>query len=123
MAKITTVELVDDLEGGPAEHSIRFSFDGTNYEIDLNEDNLEKMQEAFKPFIDVAHRTGAPNKVSARSSNTSEIREWARSQGMEVPDRGRLSDEIHQAYRDRNKVANSAKVTADEDASDELEDI
>ena len=39
MAQKVTVILEDDLTGGPAKHTVRFAFDGTDYEIDLNAKN------------------------------------------------------------------------------------
>jgi hypothetical protein len=39
MAQKVTVILEDDLTGGPAKHTVRFAFDGTGYEIDLNAKN------------------------------------------------------------------------------------
>ena len=42
MAQKVTVVLEDDLTGGPAGQTIRFAFEGTDYEIDLNAKNAAK---------------------------------------------------------------------------------
>jgi hypothetical protein len=106
LAQRTIVQLEDDLDGGPADTTVSFAFEGTAYEIDLNSNNAAKMRDAFAPYIGSARkagRGGAPRRaaaVSRRSSGnrTNDIREWARENGFTVNDRGRLSREVVDAY-------------------------
>jgi hypothetical protein len=44
MATKITVALEDDLDGGPAAETVQFAFDGTDYEIDLNEKNARAVR-------------------------------------------------------------------------------
>ena len=47
MATLTTVTVVDDLDGSEAAESVEFALDGVAYEIDLSEDNAEKLRDAL----------------------------------------------------------------------------
>jgi len=108
MATRQVVEFIDDLdqtliEDGGGTHT--FSLNGRAYEIDLSDKNADLLREALTPFIDAARRVGrsAARPVSssrARSrTETDAIREWARQNGYEVNDRGRIAETIIQAYR------------------------
>lgn len=87
--------LVDDLDGSAAESRIRFGFEGTEYEIDLNNDHVARLRQMLDRYMDAgrkvtrnAYRMG--NDAASNWPASSEVRRWARSQGMEVKDRGRL---------------------------------
>lgn len=99
------MQLEDDLDGGPADTTVSFAFEGTAYEIDLNSGNAAKMRDAFAPYIGSARKAGRGGgrravSASRRSSGnrTNDIREWARDNGFTVNDRGRLSREVVDAY-------------------------
>ena len=101
MATKTETLLIDDLDGSPAEGTIRFALDGTNYEIDLSSEHAQALREELSPFIDAARRapgTRSParprRKPSAGDPDSTEIRDWARSQGIDVKDRGRIPAEL-----------------------------
>jgi hypothetical protein len=106
MAQRTIVTLEDDLDGGPAEATLTFAFEGTSYEIDLNSDNAAKMRDALAPYVGSARRVGrgsAPRRAAtpsrrASGNATNDMREWARANGYTVNDRGRLSREVVDAY-------------------------
>jgi len=98
--KIETL-FIDDLDGSPAEGTVRFALDGTSYEIDLSGEHAQALRGALSRFIDGARRaTGTRNparsrrKPSAGKPDSSEIRDWARSQGIDVKDRGRIPAEL-----------------------------
>ena len=99
--KIQTV-FVDDLDGTEAEGTVRFGLDGTEYEIDLNAGHAQALREALAPYVSAARRAGGgtrrPARAAARRSpasvNTTEVREWAKSQGIDVKDRGRVPAEL-----------------------------
>jgi hypothetical protein len=104
MVSKMTVVLEDDVDGSVAAETIRFALDGVNYEIDLSSANAEKLRAAVAPWIGSARRTGG-RKAQGRAvvrgaSNANTIRTWARGQGFEVSDRGRVSAEIRKAYED-----------------------
>lgn len=57
MAQLQTVVLIDDLDGTPAEQTVTFSVDGQQYEIDLSQQNIQRLQNVLAPFITNARRT------------------------------------------------------------------
>ena len=109
VAQKVQILLVDDLDGGEATETVKFALDGTSYEIDLSENNAATLRDAFAVYIAEARKVGGGRRSSStgatgkqRSSTggpaASEIREWARANGMEVPERGRVSAEVRKAY-------------------------
>ena len=112
MAQKVNVVLVDDIDGGDAAETVTFALDGVEYEIDLSEDNANKLRDALSLYTGHGRRTGGRRRSSggeqrstrSRSTSTSdgpsasEIREWARANGHTVPDRGRVSAEVRSAY-------------------------
>ncbi|MCU1438560.1 MAG: Lsr2 family protein [Naasia sp.] len=115
MAQKVIVETVDDLDGtvltDGSGGTVSFSFQGRSYEIDLSEDNQERLAEALEPYIAKARPTGqrrpqaAPRNApsgAANSGRLQDIREWARANGHEVSDRGRISKVIQEAYERAN---------------------
>jgi nucleoid-associated protein Lsr2 len=99
--KIQTL-LIDDLDGSEAEGTVRFGLDGTEYEIDLNAGHAQALRDALARYIQAARRAGGGARRPARGGrrapaggvNNSEIREWAKGQGIEVKDRGRVPAEV-----------------------------
>ncbi|WP_225755115.1 Lsr2 family protein [Actinotalea sp. Marseille-Q4924] len=111
MAQKNVVMLIDDLDGGDADETVSFSLDGVSYEIDLNAENAAKLRDAFASWVGhgrrVGGRTRSAGRRPARSSggagggNSTEIREWARSNGYTVSDRGRIPAEVKAAFDNR----------------------
>jgi nucleoid-associated protein Lsr2 len=112
MAQQVTVTLVDDLDGSEAEETVEFGLDGAFYEIDLSEDNAERLRESLAEYVEHARRAGgrkrtgrvagrAPRSASADREQNQAIREWARKQGMNVSERGRIPKEVTDAYNAR----------------------
>ena len=109
MAKQTTVTLIDDIDGSPADESVEFAVDGKSYEIDLSAANSAKLRDALAPFISAARRTGssrrggsggssAPSRPAADREQNQAIREWAQQQGMKISERGRIPSNVLEAY-------------------------
>jgi hypothetical protein len=114
MARKVTVQLVDDLDGTSSDaiETVSFGLDGVNYEIDLNEDNASSLRDSMSDFIASATRTGGRSKrgtatASSRSATagpgrtkeqTHAIREWARTNGHDVSDRGRIPASVIEAF-------------------------
>ena len=100
--------LVDDLDGGEAEGTVRFGLDGAEYEIDLSAEHAEALRAALAPFIGAARRSPAAGRRPARGGrragasglDTTEVREWARAQGIEVKDRGRVPAEVIARFKE-----------------------
>jgi hypothetical protein len=104
--KIQTL-FIDDIDGSEAEGTVRFALDGTDYEIDLNTKHAEALRKALARYIDAARRGSGAARRPARSGrrsaasglNTTEVREWAKAQGIEVKDRGRVPAELVVKFR------------------------
>ena len=58
MAQKITVALEDDLDGGPADETVRFGLGGAEYEIDLNKKNAKAFRKQLAPFIEHARKAG-----------------------------------------------------------------
>ncbi len=102
MAKRVQVIVEDDVDGSPADETVTFGLDGVTYEIDLNKDHAAELRDGLAVWIGHAQRTGGRRAVKAstggRSSEAGDVRAWARSKGLEVNDRGRISAEVQAAY-------------------------
>ena len=99
--KIQTL-FIDDIDGSAAEGTVRFGLDGTEYEIDLNTKHAQELRDALARYVNAARRAGGGARRPARGGrrgsasgpNSTEVREWAKAQGMEVKDRGRVPAEL-----------------------------
>ncbi len=106
MAQKVITQLVDDVDGSVladgAGETVRFSLDGTSYEIDLSKKNAEKLRGTLQTYIDagrkVGRRTGSAGKRSQSGPTAKELRDWARSNGFKVPDRGRIPSTVREAF-------------------------
>ncbi|WP_306318615.1 MULTISPECIES: Lsr2 family protein [unclassified Streptomyces] len=109
MAQKVQVLLVDDLDGGEADETVTFALDGKSYEIDLSTANADKLRGAFEQFVKAGRRTGgrasgrkARAAASGGNQDTAQIRAWAKENGYEVNDRGRVPQSIREAYEKAN---------------------
>lgn len=119
MAQRVQVMLIDDVDGTEGAETVTFALDGVTYEIDLSEKNATALRDAFAPWVGHGRRVsgsgsgrsagsgrsgasgrgGAARKqASSSSSDTAAIREWARSNGHTVSERGRISAAVMEAY-------------------------
>src|SRR5438445_9198107 len=102
MAQKVTVILEDDLTGGPAKQTVRFAFDGTGYEIDLNAKNAAAFGKQLAPYLQHARRAGrAPARRPGRTGRqrSGDIRAWAKEHGLAVNERGRIPASVREQYR------------------------
>lgn len=108
MAQKVLVQLVDDLDGTSSNDisTVTFGLDGVTYEIDLNADNASNLRNHLADYIAAARRTGgrvrrggSPAGGSGRNrEQTQAIREWAKKNGHEVSDRGRIPAAVIEAF-------------------------
>jgi Lsr2 len=103
MATKITVSLEDDLDGGPADETVRFGLEGTEYEIDLNKKNAAAFRRRLAPFIEHARRAGRgqrrrPTRSASSRERGSEIRAWAKDHGIAVSARGRIPASVMEQY-------------------------
>lgn len=105
MVRKTVVTHIDDLDGTAADETVTFSLDGVDYEIDLSTANAGALREALSVYVGAAHRSGGPSRARtgggpARTDREqlNAMRRWARENGFEVSDRGRISKAVREAY-------------------------
>ncbi|MBJ7357580.1 Lsr2 family protein [Nocardioides sp.] len=105
MAQKVHIVLEDDLDGSDATQTVSFALDGTSYEIDLNDKNAAALRDSLATYVGHGRkvsgarrgrRSSASGSGSAHSAK--EIRDWARSNGHKVPDRGRIPGEVREAF-------------------------
>ena len=105
MAQKVHIVLEDDLDGSPATETVSFGLDGKTYEIDLNDKNAGKLRDALAQYVGAARSVGGPprrpQEPAARPTSgpsAREVRDWARSNGYDVPDRGRIPADVRTAF-------------------------
>lgn len=115
MAEIFIRQLIDDLDGKPIDtglgHDITFSYQGTDYRIDLRPTNTDKIEAVFAPYIKVAEKVLSASKARAQTPTAIKklgsgrsakqlkaIREWAGKNGFDVGAKGRIKAELIDAF-------------------------
>src|SRR5258708_19421088 len=102
MARRTSVTLQDDLDGSPAEETLRFGSRGAEYEIDLNSRNAARLRSQLAPVIEHARKAGKMPRRAVRTAasrrRSREIRAWAQAQGIELSGRGRIPASVAAQY-------------------------
>jgi hypothetical protein len=107
--KVQTL-FIDDIDGGEADGTVRFALDGTEYEIDLNAKHSEELRSALGTYVSHARKVGSVARRGGRGAgratrgagsnvNTTEVRNWAREQGIEIKDRGRVPGDVLAKYQ------------------------
>ena len=102
MAQKVQTLFIDDIDGSAAEGAVRFGLDGTDYEIDLNAEHAQQLRDALAAYMRAGRRVSGSSRRPARGAgrrpasgpNSTEVREWAKAQGIEVKDRGRVPAEL-----------------------------
>ncbi len=109
VAQKVQVLLVDDLNGGEADETVTFALDGATYEIDLSTENADKLRDLLAEYVDAGRKVGgraargrgraaARGPAGGAAQDTAKIRAWAKENGYEVNDRGRVPASIREAY-------------------------
>ncbi|GEA84568.1 MAG: Lsr2 family protein [Cellulomonas sp.] len=107
MAQKVQVLLIDDVDGAAADETVTFALDGVTYEIDLTAERAAQLRDSFATWVGHARRVGGRSTSAARpagarrrrsDNDAHAIREWAKGQGLEVSERGRISAEVREAY-------------------------
>ena len=105
MAQKVTVEMTDDLDGSQADTTVRFAVDGTAYEIDLSKRNAAAMRRTFDRYIENARKASRGTRrvrASRDRQRSGDVRAWARSQGIQVNERGRIPASVVEQYEAAN---------------------
>lgn len=113
MGQKVTITKFDDIDGteGSDVETFQFSVDGKAYEIDVTPDKADRVREVLSEFIEKGRR--ASGKSSSSGGTTQErkqavaetnarIRVWAKNNGLEVPERGRIPQEVRVQYEAAN---------------------
>ena len=101
MAQRVEVTLEDDIDGSPADETVRFDLNGTSYEIDLSSKNARALRKSLGRYVEHARKaTGASRQARAarRRTDTSAVRAWAKERGMEINERGRIPASVMEEY-------------------------
>ncbi|WP_037310187.1 histone-like nucleoid-structuring protein Lsr2 [Amycolatopsis orientalis] len=113
MAQKVSVEIIDDLDGGEATQTVPFGLDGVQYEIDLSDENAQALRGELERYVAAGTRTGgrklrvAAGQSTAGQSRTAtstdrernqQVRAWASANGYAIADRGRIPNEIYEAF-------------------------
>jgi hypothetical protein len=104
MAQRVTVALEDDLDGGPADETVRFAFGGADYEIDLSKKNASAFRKKLAPFVEHARKAGRAqarraSRTAASRQRSGDIRSWAKDNGIAVSERGRIPASVVEQYQ------------------------
>jgi hypothetical protein len=101
MAQRVVVTLSDDIDGGEAAETVAFGLDGKAYEIDLSAANADRLRAALSPYLQAGRKRSKSGKTYQHTSvapDPAAVRAWARSNGMEVPPRGRIPKKVYEAF-------------------------
>jgi hypothetical protein len=107
MAQKIQVLFIDDIDGSEAEGTVRFALEGAEYEIDLSAKHSEQLRSALKAYVDHARKVGgASRRPAARGGrkpsavDTVAVRAWARENGYDIKERGRVPAGLVARYRE-----------------------
>jgi len=113
MARKIVHQIVDDIDGSVLEvgegDTVLFSLDGTAYEIDLSADHAAELRSALAPYVSAGRRVSGSGRAATSGSSSrarratsdrdySVIRAWAKENGHEVSERGRVPATVLEAY-------------------------
>src|SRR5690242_10497258 len=102
MAQKVQTLLLDDIDGGNADETVRFGLDGSSYEIDLSTAHAQDLRTALASYVQAGRKAGplrgAPPRKTARTASngydSTAVRDWARAQGIDIKDRGRVPADV-----------------------------
>jgi hypothetical protein len=105
MAQRIQTLFIDDIDGGAADGTVRFGLDGTDYEIDLSGEHADELRKALGKYIEHSRKVGGITRRSPRGHrdapaiDTSKVREWAKGNGYDIKDRGRVPADLVAKYQ------------------------
>jgi len=105
MAQQIQTLFIDDIDGSAADGTVRFGLDGTDFEIDLSTTHNAELHQVLATYVTHARKVGGPARRSSRGRRSTDgidshkVREWARAQGIDIKERGRVPGEIIDKYK------------------------
>jgi hypothetical protein len=104
LTRVLVERLVDDADDAP--ETVEFSYRGVDYEIDLSARNARALDKLLAPYLEAARHRKQPPAARRPVSRTPRsapvakaVRAWARSEGIEVSDRGRVAADVIKRYQ------------------------
>jgi hypothetical protein len=106
MAQKTIVTYECDLhdDGTTGDETLSFAFDGTSYEIDACATHAKDLRKRFDDIIPHARRTtmgrsqARPRRTAASRDHNTDVRAWAKQNGHQVSERGRIPAAVIAEY-------------------------
>lgn len=106
MAQRVVISMTDDVDGSEAAETVTFGLDGTTYEIDLSDKNATALRKSLSKYVGVARKVSKGRPATSGRGKGAQgngpaprlVREWAKSHGLDVPDRGRIPQGVLEAY-------------------------
>jgi len=109
MTRKVEVQLLDDIDGSPAEETVTFGLDGKVYEIDLSARRADKLRTELQRFISAARRirpaaavgqrrVGAVRSTVTDRAQNQAIRAWAKRKRIKLSDRGRIPKNVVERF-------------------------
>jgi hypothetical protein len=93
---------VDDIDGSEAAGTVRFGLGGAEYEIDLSQEHADQLTAAVGPYVAAARKVASARRAArgprGARHDQSDVRAWARDQGLAVSDRGRIPADVLARY-------------------------
>jgi Lsr2 len=105
MAQRIQTLFIDDIDGGAADGTVRFGLDGADYEIDLSGEHSDELRKALGKYIEHSRKVGGTARRAARGGrganaiDAAKVREWAKGNGYDIKDRGRVSADLVEKYQ------------------------
>lgn len=115
------IVIESDISGREGASRMYFGLDGAAYEIDLTPEEAAGLRASLAPWItagrkvDLGSKPGRPAvaKKPKPQFRAAEVREWARSHGIEMPERGRIPKDVLAAFEGRVPVGDVAPRAAE----------
>jgi len=106
MAQQIQTLFIDDIDGGEAAGTVRFALDGSDFEIDLSSTHNDELRKTLEKYIANARKVGGTARRTPRGRrnggdtiNTAKVREWAKAEGYDIKDRGRVPADLVVKYQ------------------------
>jgi hypothetical protein len=108
LIRVLVERLLDD--DRDAAETVDFSYRGVDYQIDLSTANARALDKLLAPILDVSRRreeqpvTRRPIAQRPGGAPAAKaVRAWARNEGIEVSDRGRVPADVVKRYQDAHR--------------------
>ncbi|GAA1885272.1 histone-like nucleoid-structuring protein Lsr2 [Williamsia serinedens] len=103
MARITVVEVVDDLSGKVLSdpETVRFGIDGSEYQLETSQESADELRSMLQEYAKISRKRTTRRSDAARAAaSVADIRAWAVENGWDISERGRVPKVIVDAYNE-----------------------